>query len=126
MLSNFKFWLLGLAGGLIPLGLVAAISACTAPMVATAGFDGRGQVWTDGVLLVAIGEFKGDINLRGSGIVVSFPTKVDEGQILLIDRMAGTETRLDIDYPIPPQFARLFQPGEAEAAGITWELPELQ
>lgn len=104
-----------------PLLLVVA-GCATAGFVATATMEGRGAAWTDGMIMVAVGEFEGDFTIFGksTGIEVVFPAYVREGEVLVVNRTTGEELRFALGEPLPAYCRSLFRPGEAEALGLTF------
>ena len=101
---------------------IAFTLSCTgmSGMVATATFDGSGGFWTDGVVLVALGEYEGNFSMYGksTGIEVIFPLDVKAGEVFLYNRTTGEETMQNIDLPLPAWASTVFRPGEAAALGL--------
>lgn len=102
---------------------LAGLAACAQlGFVATANLSGTGAVWTDGAVLVALGELEGDFTVysKQPGIQVFFPTQVQEGQVTVINQATGEELHLALGEPLPAYCRSLFRPGEAEALGLTF------
>lgn len=87
---------------LIPAALVLLV-ACATGLIAKASAEGEVRLWTDGALLVAIGDGSGDfaVSTKGAGFPVTVPFVVKEGFTVVVDLATSEVTKYPEGAELP-------------------------